>query len=239
MRKTEEIPEKKIIDIKHDYKENGLSQRELAKKYKFSTTKIRTILGIRGKKPKKQTKAGKVAVKTARKKAQKELNKQKVEEIETQTFKEIVQGNYIDVFQSIRESVQDMVDLNKEQTEALEEMQKNIQEIAKFVHDKADELDPIREQLWKAMGQINSYWGRGKLRVMSRDQLGKWIDRVKEFNLITLQFNYYENIIKALFEGINTLPAEQYKWVRNSAITIFGPTETYYIRNEQQTAVQS
>ncbi len=224
MKKKIEVPGKIKRAILSDYKSGEFTQFGLVEKYGYSRAIIRRVLKDLNKDPVKEMSKAEAKI----------AAEQRVVTYKTEALKEVIVDGYIDVFESIRESVRDMIELNNEQKEALDELVQNVQAISDFVKNKTESLDPIRKQVEDALYQISSYWGRGKLRVMSRNELGKWIDRYKEFNMIGLQFNYYENLIKSFFEGINTLSADEYRQVRKHAIGVFGPVEKYFLANEDQ-----
>jgi hypothetical protein len=236
----------KIVVLSDEEKENirkdrraGKPETEIADKYGISRTKVRDVLGLIISK-KKLTQEEKIVLRKKIIKKQDKRIKEKVEALEVTRFGEIIRGDYVDVFEGIRQSMNDMIELNKEQKEALTEMLATLEDVKKKfdkIADPENDTDTdLRNALWKMITQVGSYYGRGKLRIDSRKELGNWIDRYKDFNMISLQFTYYEKIINAFFEAINLLSNFEYEKVRNTAIGVFDPIKRYFDQNEQQAA---
>ena len=229
------LNDEEVANIQKDIG-RGLSQREVGRKYDLSTTKVREALGLNLPRKKKLKSDEKIELKNKILKKRDKKTKETIEAIEVQQFSHIIKGEYLDVFEGIRQSAQDMIDLNNEQKDALDNMIASLTE----VRDKFDRIADIetdadlRKALYKLVSEVSSYYGRGKLRIDSRKELGSWIDRYKDFNMISQQFSYYEKIINAFFEGINLLNEHDYEKVRNAAVGVFNHCERYFDKNEKQ-----
>ncbi|MHB8337671.1 MAG: hypothetical protein ACYDEE_09650 [Ignavibacteriaceae bacterium] len=231
------LSEEETENIKRD-REAGKSEREIALKFGISRTKVRSILGLV---VRKMANGSTDAVKLKIKKNKDRNFLEKIKEVEVKEYAEIIRGEYVDIFEGIRQSMQDMIKLNAEQKDALDNMIASLTEVRnKFdrISDAEAEADmDLRKALWKLISEVSSYYGRGKLRIDSRRELGSWIDRYKDFNMTALQFNYYGKIINSIFEGINLLGPLEYEKVRNASIGVFNLTEKYFNQNEQQDQV--
>ena len=207
-------------NIRED-KKRGLPERKIAEKYGISRTLIRKVcVGVKAP-PKKITK------KTAE-----EMVRRKTKELVSENG--IIQGKYIDAFEGIRQSIQDMVELNEEQKKAIPEMIENQEEIIELLKNGGEEFEDIIPKALEAFYKISNFYLRGKLRVESRKELGNWIDRFKDFKLIESNFKYYELVINSLFEAINNLSEFDYDKLRTTAVRVFPATERYFNQNEQQ-----
>ncbi len=231
------LNEEEIENIKRD-REAGKSERDIASKFGISRTKVRSLLGLV---VRKRANGSTDAVKLRIKKNKDRNFLEKIKEVEVKEYAEIIRGEDVDIFEGIRQSMQDMIKLNAEQKEALDNMIASLTEVRdKFdrISDAEAETDmDLRKALWKLISEVSSYYGRGKLRIDSRRELGSWIDRYKDFNMTALQFNYYGKVINSIFEGINLLGPLEYEKVRNASIGVFNLTEKYFNQNEQQDAV--
>ncbi len=227
------LSEEEIESIKKDY-ESGLTERQLQAKYQISRNKIRRLLGI-------NTDAA-VMTKEERERKKRELRRKKrlnaakrIEEAEVHIYNQIIKDEYIDLFEGIRQSIEDMLELNEEQRRVVPELIETMAYLREQIDKKTSIDDPIRNDMYKAIELISNFWGSGKLRIDSRKELGAWFDRYEKLKMTTLQFKYFEKIINALFEGINLLSVYDYTRVRNAAVGVFSPVERYFDQNEQQT----
>src|SRR5690606_886175 len=109
---------------------------------------------------------------------------QKLDEVQVQQYKEILQGEFVDIATGIRQSIKDMLELNEEQKNAIPEMINSLTKIQAQVEKKTDFDDKLRVDIYKAISLVNGFYFRGKLRIDSRKELGNWFDRYKEFNSI-------------------------------------------------------
>jgi hypothetical protein len=91
----------------------------------------------------------------------------------------------------------------------------------------------IQHDVYKTLGVVSSFYSRGKLRIESRKELGAWFDRYKDLEMQQKYLNYFENVINALFEGINELDDTQYNRVKETAIRSFAATDRYFTENEK------
>lgn len=220
----------KIID---DLK-SGKTLNLLSKKYDLSLYQIRKIKKENiGRTNRITTKERGKAERLQKSRIKRELLlKQK---IETEVFKEIVREGFIDVFEGIRQSIMDMLELNEEMKKIPEEIAKQLNELLSIVKKRTKINDPIRQDIYKTIGYISSFWGRGKLRIESRKELGQWFDRYNKLQLTIKQFNYYQNVITAIFEGLNLLDGAAYNLVKDTACNIFPLVNDFFEQNEEQT----
>lgn len=222
------LSDEDIENLKNDY-ENGLSFRELEKKYYVSTTTIRKII-----KHENKTQDEKIKHSTA-KAEQRTREIKRREEVRLSIYEEIVRGEYIDISQAIRDSIKDMLELNDQVKKAIPEIISGIEELNNKIDDLADpKLDRgLLKYIHMVYGMVNSVYAQGKLRIESRKELGNWIDRYKEFEMQVQLMQYYENVLNALFEGLNKLNDTEYAIIKETAIGSFEATARYFNQNEE------
>ncbi len=214
----------------------GESLRALATEFNISRTYISTILGIKtGKKPLNDEAIERSKRKACRAKSQE--RKAQFEAVEVETYQKVIQGEYIDVFEGIRQSVKDMLELNEEQRKAIPEMTENLKQLLVYYEEGTLDLEDkgsvsIFNQIRKTLEQIDSFYFRGKLRIDSRKELGNWFDRYKDLEMQVKYLNYYENVISAFLAGLNNQDERIYNQIREDAIKFFPATERYFLQNE-------
>jgi len=238
-RKSREINE---AALKRDYKEKGLSLRQLGQKYGISTTKVRNVLGkaISGEVTQKKREEVKKALKAkGYNRAMK--NRKQLEAAEMEVYKEVLQTEMIDIFKGIRQSVEDMLQLNKQTQEAVPEMQKDLQQLLRYYENA--EYDPesmehmqTLRKFHTVLDKLDNFYLQGKLRIESRKELGSWFDRYKDFMMQEQIIKNFEGVIIAIFEGLNSLEFVQYENVKTIAISINPSAERYFNQNEEQAA---
>ncbi len=218
-------------NLRRDYKA-GFSLRQCSRKYGVSVSTIRKLLGFACSK-----KESKEKVRQLKKRKNTEL-KEKIEATELKVYEEIFKDETIDIFEGIRQSVRDMLQLNEEQRKAISEMTENLKQLLVCYKEGTPDVEvngtvSLFNQIKGTLEQIDNFYLRGKLRIDSRKELGNWFDRYKALELQQRYLNFYENVINAFFSGLNNIDDNKYNQIRETAIEYFPAVERYFLQNEE------
>lgn len=152
---------------------------------------------------------------------------------ELRAYSTIINGNQIEFYEGIKTAIFRMEEIDNTLRTQVKEIMDYFQKVRAI---PVSEL-PSNPELIKALTHVIVNYGNLhsaiNLRIKATNELGEWLDRYKEFELISKLNQYYEKTIAAFFAGMDELSQTHYLEVKEAAINHFPDVEKYFSEYEQ------
>lgn len=157
---------------------------------------------------------------------------------------ELIVFEMIDVLAGLKYCVNNLVDINEDAKikvdEIAEKLEKLIENVRKYINDvnvtkNGTDIgkEELINQIYKTLGIINGYYSKQKIRIEAINALKEQMKMFLDYEISAKALIGIKELLNGIFKGINILPDNEYKLVRDRIIELNPDARELFARFEE------